>query len=291
MAKYNILITGAKGQVGSEINALAKNYPDHQFFFTDYEKLDIINSLKINEFFFKHKINACINCAAYTAVDKAESEYDMAFAVNVQGAENLAIACNEFNARFVHISTDFVFNGEATSPYLPDTPREPLGVYGQTKAEGEDAAFRYPNTVVVRTSWVYSSFGGNFVKTMMRLGASRDSLNVVSDQIGCPTYAADLADALVKIVIDEDFENKVGTYHYSNTGNISWFDFATKIMELAKLDCKVSPIPAVDYPTPAKRPAYSVLNTTSIQDKFGITIKEWEPSLAKCIDLINENEA
>lgn len=287
--KRKILVTGANGQLGNELRVLSKFYSEADFVFVDVAELDITNAKAVQDFFASHNFSACINCAAYTAVDKAESDSTIAYAVNVTGVENLANSCEKHNAVLVHISTDFVFNGSATLPYETDTTTDPLSVYGQTKADGEYRALTLNSkTYLIRTSWVYSSYGNNFVKTMIRLGKEKDALNVVSDQTGRPTYAADLAECIFKIVFAEK-EIPFGIYHFANTGEVSWYQFAESIMQEYGLNCNVNPIPTSQYPTPAKRPAYSVLNLESSKTIPGLELQDWKKSLKKCIQLIKEN--
>ncbi|MCH8330337.1 MAG: dTDP-4-dehydrorhamnose reductase [Bacteroidetes bacterium] len=284
-----VLITGDQGQLGSEIRELSGRYPEMDFVFTDVHNLDITDVTQVDSLFKKDSFDLCINCAAYTAVDKAESEEEACYLVNVKGAVNLATACKENNSKFIHISTDFVFDGMKNMPYKEDDHTNPLGVYGRSKLLGEDQILEvFKNIMIIRTSWVYSSFGSNFVKTMLRLGAERDHLNVVFDQVGTPTYAGDLADCLLKIAGHKEWVP--GIFHYSNEGVTSWYDFAIEIMEQSQTDCDVNPIESKDYTTPASRPTYSVLNKTKIKDTFGIVIPYWKTSLTKCIQLINSTE-
>lgn len=285
-----ILITGAKGQLGNELRVLSKYIGDYAFRFVDVDELDITDHKAVNTFFNAEKFIACINCAAYTAVDKAESEKEIAYKVNVTGVENLANACQSHNAILVHISTDFVFNGNASTPYLTDAHTDPLSVYGQTKADGEYRALSLnTKTFLIRTSWVYSSFGSNFVKTMIRLGKEKSEINVVNDQTGRPTYAADLAAFILDLIT---VQNNVpyGIYHYANEGEITWYTFAQEIMLQYGLACKVNPITTAQYPTPAKRPAYSVLSLDGLPASGNQQISNWKNSLSKCIQLIKQNE-
>lgn len=283
----HILVTGANGQLGMEFRALEKNYPGYRFLFTTREELPVNDEDAINAFFVKHAISHCINCAAYTAVDKAETEPEEAFKINAEAVKKLAEACQSHKAIFIHISTDYVFNGEGSSPYTETDPTSPVSVYGSSKLKGEALAREYcEETIIIRTSWVYSRYGKNFVKTMMRLMAEKESIGVVSDQFGAPTYAADLAEAILQII--RRFEKPAsGIYHYSNLGLISWFDFARAIKEISKSNCTVNPIETAAYPTPAKRPYYSVLETTKFRETFGISIPGWKESLEKCMALLN----
>lgn len=281
----HILVTGGNGQLGNELRVLS-NSLSHRFTFVDLDELDITDGLAVSRFFKQDPPDVCINCAAYTAVDKAEEDNALAYAVNADGPENLAVVCNEHGALLIHVSTDFVFDGKADSPYSTHHPVSPINVYGASKAEGEQRVLLIAQRVIlVRTSWVYSSFGGNFVKTMIRLGKERDSLNVVDDQKGQPTYARDLASALLTI-IDHSDRIQNGIYHYSNKGAISWCDFAAAIMKEYGLDCKVNPIPSAQYPTPAERPAYSVLDLSSLEQFEFMAFHDWQDSLRNCISII-----
>lgn len=283
----NILITGKNGQLGNELQSIASSYPQYKFLYTDIEELDITDTKLVNDFFKAYKPAICINAAAYTAVDKAETEKAVAFKVNARAVKILAKACNHYNTKFIHVSTDYVFNGLATSPYKEDSATDPVNYYGFTKLMSEEFAFaECPSAITIRTSWVYSTFGNNFVKTMLRLMKEKDSLNVVSDQFGSPTYAADLAEAILKIATSKQ-KNVEGIYHFSNDGVISWFDFAVAIKEISESNCKVNPIPTSAYPTPAKRPAYSGFDKNKIQEVFRIELKEWRVSLEKCIEFLN----
>jgi dTDP-4-dehydrorhamnose reductase len=281
-----ILVTGANGQLGKEMQVIAAAYPGYKFLFVTKEELPIDNAEAVKEYFNSHAINVCVNCAAYTAVDKAETEKEKAFAINGSAVGNLASFCKEKNALFIHISTDYVFDGTATSPYKEDHPVNPIGVYGASKLKGEELAMQNnPASIIIRTSWVYSSFGNNFVKTMLRLMKERESINVVEDQQGCPTYAADLAAAIMAIISGENITP--GIYNFSNHGIINWYQFATAIKELTNNNCIVNPIPTSQYPTPAKRPAYSVLDTTKIRQTFDVVIPEWKESLGRCLALLS----
>ena len=284
-SKKNILVTGANGQLGSEFREIAFGYPAYNFVFAGRDELPIDNPDALKLFFADNDIDHCINCAAYTAVDKAETEKEPAIAINATAVGSLAACCKAQGASFIHFSTDYVFNGEANTPYPPSADTDPVNFYGQTKLQGEILAQENnEQAVVIRTSWVYSSFGKNFVKTMLRLMAEKDSINVVADQVGCPTYAADLAKAVMAIISSNDI--KAGTYHYSNEGIISWYDFAVAIKEISGSSCMVNPIPTKDYPTPAKRPAYSALDTNKIQTTYAISIPHWRESLERCIKLM-----
>jgi len=287
MAKdKRILVTGANGQLGQEIQRLSAAFPDYEFEFFTRENLSIDNEAQVKEAFRKVQPAFCINCAAYTAVDKAETDKEAARNINARAVELLAIVCMQHGTRFIHISTDYVFDGNATQPYKVNAPVDPQSVYGATKLEGEQRAMKSnSNPIIIRTSWVYSEFGKNFVKTMMRLMKEKESLNVVSDQSGSPTYAFDLAEAILQIISSGKW--KGGIYHYSNTGIITWYDFAVAIRDLIHSGCKINPIPTSDYPTPAKRPAYSAMDTSLIADTFDIKLKSWKDRLSACIDRLN----
>lgn len=280
-----ILVTGANGQVGKEFRALASSYPQYQFLFTSHDELPIEQFDQVQYYFAAHTIHFCINCAAYTAVDKAETEKDAAFLINATAAGNLAAVCHQHKTPFLHISTDYVFDGTAQQPYTEDYTTNPVNVYGQSKLEGEKLVLQNnPSAIIIRTSWVYSSFGNNFVKTMLRLMKERESINVVEDQLGCPTYAADLANAIMHIVGFSSLPS--GIFNYCNEGITTWHQFATAIKNLSAAHCIVNPIPTTQYPTPAKRPQYSVLDTAKIKTVFAITIPGWQESLKKCLALI-----
>ncbi len=286
MSNKTILITGANGQLGNEMQAIAASSPNYNFLFTDKEELAIDDLNALQEFFKLQPIYFCVNCAAYTAVDKAESEMELANRINGLAVGYLAAVCKENNSGFIHISTDYVFDGAADSPYVENHPVNPVNAYGTTKLNGEVLAQQNnPATIIIRTSWVYSFFGNNFVKTMLRLMKERESLNVVSDQLGCPTYAADLAAAIMKIIESNSTEKNIaGIYHYSNRGVTNWHEFAMAIKEFSGSNCIVNPITTSQYPTPAKRPQYSVMDTSKIQQTFNLQIPEWKESLKICID-------
>jgi dTDP-4-dehydrorhamnose reductase len=283
-----ILVTGAYGQLGSEIKELAGNYPGWQFLFTDADTLDITNEPAVEAFFAENQPAVVINCAAYTAVDKAETDWETAWKVNTLAPKLLAVHAKKSGAKLIQVSTDYVFDGCGHKPYTETDDVKPVSVYGQTKLEGETHALASnPATVVVRTSWLYSAFGNNFVKTMLRVGRERGELNVVFDQVGTPTYAADLAEAILSII--EKAENQPdsfvpGIYHFSNEGVASWYDFAKAIFELANENVKVNPVRSDQFPTPAKRPAFSVLDKAKIKTNFEIEIPYWKDSLKICIE-------
>ena len=278
----NILVTGCNGQLGNEIQLLEKCYDNHTFFNTDVQELDITNTDAVNRFVEDNKIDGIINCAAYTAVDKAESDIELCTLINTDAPGILAAAIEQRNGWLVQISTDYVFDGKGYTPLTEDLPTSPIGVYGRTKLAGEQKAQQEcSKTMIIRTAWLYSTFGNNFVKTMLRLGKERDSLNVIFDQVGTPTYARDLAAAIL-IAVDKGVIP--GIYHFSNEGVISWYDFTKAIHRIAGItDCDVKPIHTAEYPTPAERPHYSVLDKTKIKKTYDITIPYWEESLKSCI--------
>lgn len=281
-----VVVTGKNGQLGWELQQLASSFQDrYEFVFTDRTMLDLAAPESIAPFFEKIKPQFFINCAAYTAVDKAETEKELALTINATSVGEIASCCARFQTKLITISTDYVFDGQGTVPYATDTPTNPVNYYGYSKAIGEQKALENnPNTVIIRTSWVYSTHGNNFVKTMLRLMKERPEIKVVADQQGCPTYAADLAEAIMHIVHSAEKGNATGgIFHYSNTGAITWFDFASTIKELAGLSCSVLPIPTEAFPTPAKRPVYSVMDLQAITHAFGIALKPWKESLKICI--------
>ncbi|HMG81598.1 MAG TPA: dTDP-4-dehydrorhamnose reductase [Ferruginibacter sp.] len=283
-----ILITGANGQVGSEFRVLSKKFPQYNFLLVAKDELPIDDIDAVKKYFDQHSIQYCVNCAAYTAVDKAETETAKAFLINGDAVGNLAAVCKTKGAQFIHISTDYVFDGTNTTPYLESDPVKPIGVYGASKLKGEELALQNdPGTIIIRTSWVYSSFGNNFVKTMLRLMKERESISVVNDQEGCPTYAADLANAIMQIIQSPGTIHSVNRiFNYSNSGIINWHQFAVAIKELTDSKCIVNSIPSSQYPTPAKRPSYSVLNTAKIGETFAIAIPAWKDSLITCVALL-----
>ncbi|MCF6129786.1 dTDP-4-dehydrorhamnose reductase [Flavobacterium sp. AS60] len=279
-----VLVTGANGQLGQSLQFIAPMYPNLNFVFCSSADLDISDLEKCQTVFSKIKPNYCINAAAYTAVDKAESEPEKAQLINVIGAKNLAVVCKEYETILIHISTDFVFDGNASKPYTENDIPNPTGVYGQTKLDGEKAIQSiFDNYYIIRTSWVYSRFGNNFMKTMLRLSSERDSISVVNDQIGTPTNAVDLAECLVKIVTS-NFQlptSNFGIYNFSNEGQCSWYDFAKEIFRINNISINLQSIPTTSFPTPAKRPKYSVLDKSKIKANFGFRINHWEKALAK----------
>lgn len=275
-----VLVTGASGQLGQAIQFLSDKYADIDFKFCSSSDLDITSLENCQLVFTKYKPDFCINAAAYTAVDKAESEPEKSNLINVVGAKNLAAVCKEFSTVLLHVSTDFIFDGTKKTPYLETDLPNPTGVYGQTKLDGEKAIQEtFDNYFIIRTSWVYSQFGANFMKTMLRLASERDSLSVVNDQIGTPTNAVDLAKALLEIIKSNN--NSFGIYNFSNEGQCSWYDFAKKIFEINNISINLQAIPSTSFPTPAKRPAYSVLDKSKIKDVFGFEVNNWEESLKK----------
>lgn len=278
----NILITGCNGQLGNEIQLLQTQYAQHTWFNTDVNELDITDKTAIERFVEVNEIDGIVNCAAYTAVDKAESDPQLARKLNADAPAFLAEAVTKRGGWMVQVSTDYVFNGTKHTPYVETDEPCPNSVYGQTKLEGEQAVSKLcPNAMIIRTAWLYSEFGNNFVKTMIRLGREREQLGVIFDQVGTPTYAHDLATAIMTAI---DKGIKPGVYHFSNEGVTSWYDFTKSIHRLAGINtCQVSPLHTAEYPTPASRPAYSVLDKTKIKDVYGIEIPHWEESLAKCI--------
>ena len=283
-----ILVTGANGQLGQCLQKISSQFEEFEFIFTDSETLDITNKEEVNDFFWQNAPDFCINAAAYTAVDLAETDIEKAFLVNADGAENLAEACAENNAQFIHVSTDYVFDGENNLAYTEEDFTNPLGVYGASKLAGDELALEVnPCSVILRTSWVYSEFGKNFVKTMLSLFATKEELNVVADQFGQPTNANDLAEAIMKIIKSEKITP--GIFNFSNLGRISWFDFAEKIAELSDAKIKLNAIETSQYPTPAKRPKNSVLDLGKISKTYAIQLKPWEESLEDCVQILQNN--
>ncbi len=289
----NILVTGANGQLGSELQVLSKTeaFSHFAYYFTDKNTLDIANKSDIELFCKENKIDTIINCAAYTAVDKAEENKKIADLINHVAVRYMAEIAKAYDIALIQVSTDYVFDGKNYRPYIEDDVVNPQGVYGQTKLYGEEAmlGINPPNSMIIRTSWVYSSFGNNFVKTMLRLGKERETLGVIFDQVGTPTYAKDLAETILSILAsDTKVENSVvPIYHYSNEGVCSWYDFAKEIFALSDIECRVNPILTSEYPTPAKRPHYSVLNKNKIKLSYGIEIPYWKDSLKSCLLLLN----
>ncbi len=290
MINNNILVTGSYGQLGSELKELASQGLPYHFIWTDIDTLDITDKKALNDFVKKNPIDLLINCAAYNAVDKAEEEKEKAELINTKAVRLLTETCKENGAKFIHISTDYVFNGKTFQPYKETDTPSANSAYGISKLKGENEALKYDNTLIIRTAWLYSSYGKNFVKTMLRLGAERESVNVIFDQIGSPTYAHDLAKAIINIINHANKNKKgfkPGIYNFTNEGVCSWYDFAVSIMKFAELPCKVLPIETKDYILPASRPFYSVLNKSKIKTTFNIDIPHWKESLDKCIKKIN----
>ncbi|WP_035755920.1 dTDP-4-dehydrorhamnose reductase [Hugenholtzia roseola] len=290
-----ILITGSRGQLGQELKALASRYP-FEYNFTDSNSLDVRQIESIERQFALTRPRYCINAAAYTAVDMAESEKMAAYQVNVLGAAELARVCQKYDCKLLHISTDFVFDGKQATPYAEDAPVQPLNVYGNTKWQGERQIWQHnPQSLVIRTSWLYSPFGKNFVKTMRHLGRNKPLVRVVQDQIGSPTYAKDLAETLLEIILFLEDSPKLPTdiwrtYHYTNEGVASWYDFAQAVFELSQIETPLEPIKTVEFPTPAQRPAFSVLDKTAIKDTFKLYIPHWRESLRDCIRRLEKEQ-
>jgi len=286
-----VLVTGSNGQLGSEIRRISGLFPDIVFAFTDVDELDITDPLKVASYLATFKPKFLVNCAAYTAVDKAETDIEMATLLNATAVGILSKQSAEIGCKMIHVSTDYVFNGRGPRPYKEDDPVDPQSAYGKTKLEGEALCQKFnPECLIVRTSWLYSAFGNNFVKTMIRLGNERDELGVIADQIGSPTNAADLAAAILTIISSVENGNKSfvpGIYHYSNEGVASWYDFTKAIFEIAGINCSVKPIASEDYPSPVQRPAYSVMNKSKIKLIFGLQIPHWRDSLIKYFQKIN----
>jgi dTDP-4-dehydrorhamnose reductase len=280
----NILVTGSNGQLGNELRELAYEYKLYNFFFTDVGELDVTDADKISRFIKSNKIDTLINCAAYTNVDKAESEKGDAILVNATAVKNIAQACNKANALMIHYSTDYVFDGKNYRPYTENDTAAPKSIYGKTKLDGEiEVIFNAKRALIIRTSWLYSSFGRNFVKTIAEKGKTMNELRVVFDQIGTPTYAADLARATMEILPKVKQKIRTEIYNYSNEGVASWYDFAKAIVEIKKLNCKVVPILSKEYPTDAQRPFFTVLDKSRIKKDFEIAIPHWRDSLEVCL--------
>ncbi len=280
-----ILVTGAKGQLGKELKVLDPKFPYCQFFFVSKDELNIADKKALDKFFAGHSIDFCVNCAAYTAVDKAESEKDLAFKINADAVATLAAVCHKNNTQLIHISTDYVFDGTSKQPYTENDKTATINIYGASKLKGEELAIENcPSTIIIRTAWLYSSFNSNFVNTMLRLMKEKESINVVNDQFGCPTYAADLALAIMRIIKSNKSRENAGIYHYSNSEITSWYDFAVAIKELSNSNCTVNPITTAEYPTAAKRPVYSVLNTEKITSTFEtVDVRNWKDGLRSCL--------
>ncbi len=284
-----ILVTGASGQLGREIKVRSKNYFGYEFIFTDIDTLDITDGKKVREFISRNFCDWIINCAAYNFVEKAEAEYDKAIQINSFAVKNLVDSIKGTDSRLIHFSTDYVFDGKSNVPYKETSATNPLSAYGRSKLEGERSALQHPGTVIIRTSWLYSEFGSNFVKSILNKGKVNEPLNVVFDQIGTPTYAADLADAVL-LIISKVIKNQIafnaGLYHYSNEGVSSWYDFATEIVNESGFNCRVNPILTKDLKSAVQRPFYSVLDKSKIKENYNLEIPHWRQSLRKCIKLL-----
>jgi len=284
-----ILVTGSAGQLGNELKLSSKNYPGYEFIFTDIDTLDITDKEALNETFKKNDPDWIINCVAYNFVDKAETDQENAFRINSMAPRNLSEAIKGTDCKLIHVSTDYVFDGCSTSPYNEISVTNPQSVYGRSKLEGEKNALLHPYTMIIRTAWLYSSFGNNFVKTILRLAGQKESIGVVFDQTGTPTYAADLADAILTIiskVIRNQSVFSAGIYNFSNEGVCSWYDFATEILNEKGSNCRINPILSKDFPSAAKRPAYSVLDKSKIKETYGIEIPHWRTSMQRCMKLL-----
>ncbi|HPR72836.1 MAG TPA: dTDP-4-dehydrorhamnose reductase [Bacteroidales bacterium] len=285
----DILITGANGQLGNEIRKISEKYYGYDFVFTDIDTLNLTNKTQVNDFILNTSPDWIINCAAYNFVDKAESETENAFMVNAESVKHIAESVKGTDCKFIHISSDYVFDGKSNLPYTEDSPVNPLSVYGKSKLAGEEFALSHNRTMIIRTSWLYSSFGHNFVRTILKKSRETDSLRVVFDQTGTPTYAADLAEAIIEIVSGV-IRNKIafhaGIYHYSNEGVCTWYDLAEAVISEVRSECKVFPVLSEEYPVVAQRPAYSVLNKSKIKETYNIDIPHWRKSLSECIKLL-----
>ena len=277
-----IIVTGANGQLGKELQDLSIKYPAYAFYFFSRAELDISDVRKVEDIFNQLQPEFCINCAAYTAVDKAETEKDAAFKINADGVQNLAKVSAQHHTKMIHISTDYVFDGSDSNPYKEDHSTGPINIYGASKLKGEQLCLQAnPGSIIIRTSWVYSAHGNNFVKTMVRLMEAKPELKVVNDQWGSPTYAADIAEAIMQIIQSKKWVP--GIYHFSNDGVTNWYEFAQEIKNFLKSSCLVLPIPTEQYPTPAKRPQYSILNKEKIKSQFSIQLIPWQKSLHACL--------
>ncbi|MFT3702253.1 MAG: dTDP-4-dehydrorhamnose reductase [Agriterribacter sp.] len=282
MSTPTILITGSEGQLGKSLQKIAVTYTGFDFVFLSRSSMPLDNADEIKKAFELYKPQYCINCAAHTAVDKAESEPQQAMLINAEAVGLMAQLCKNYHSKFIHISTDYVFNGLSSIAYKEDDALDPINVYGTTKAKGEELTLlNNPDAIIIRTAWVYSEYGKNFVKTMIQLMEQRDTINVVSDQVGSPTYAHDLAEAIMKMV--EEGCSKPGIFHFSNEGNISWYAFAVAIKACIESKCILNPIPSSSYPTPAKRPSFSLLDTSKIIREYNVIVPYWKDSLEVCI--------
>ena len=278
----SILVTGAKGQLGVALRNLEEKFDGVELFYTDVDTLDICEKAQIEAFIKLHRIDAIVNCAAYTAVDKAEDETELCMRINRDAVRNIGEVAASAGAKVIHISTDYVFDGSAVTPYREDDATNPVSVYGASKLAGERSLMSVcPESVIIRTAWLYSETGGNFVKTMLRLGKERDAIGVVADQKGSPTYAENLANVIKNVLMSKRFVP--GIYHYTNEGSCTWYDFAVKIFEMAGMKCSVNPLTTAEYPTRAKRPAYSILDKSKIKDVYHVNIPKWEHGLERCL--------
>ena len=285
MKKLTIAVTGSQGQLGKSIHALAADYPEFHFIFLSRSDMPIHHFELVRNFLAEIKPDVVINAAAYTAVDKAEQEKELAFQVNGEAVGVLAAWCELHGARFIHVSTDYVFDGESDRPYTEVDATGPQSVYGASKLEGEKQAFRFcPGSIIIRTSWVFAPFGKNFVRTMLNMLQEKESIRVVNDQIGAPTYSLDLARAILEIIRSGRWVS--GIYHYSNAGRISWYDFAVEIRHRIGSKCKVEAIPTTEFPTPARRPRFSLLSTEKIGSVYGLRPRNWKESLRECLEKI-----
>ena len=290
MKSERILITGCNGQLGKTLQELSNEFPDHQFYFTDIENLDITNLSSIRSYLKEHQISVIINAAGYTAVDKAEDETALAYLVNMTAVQNLATAAKELNSLLVHISTDYVFDGESSVPYKTTDQPHPISIYGKSKLAGEEEILKVGGrSVIIRISWLYSLYGNNFVKTMLRLSKKNGEIKVVSDQWGSPTNAMDLSRVIMQIVTSEKEISQPTIYHYSNAGKTNWYEFTKKILDLSESQCKLAAISTSEYATKAKRPKFSLFDHTKIIKEYAITIPKWEESLQRDIEKIKEN--
>jgi len=289
-----ILIIGSSGQLGHSIQKVVtknNNTSEKRFEFVDRKQLDLSNNAQISAYFDKHRFDVIVNCAAYTKVDQAESEPETANKINHLAVKTLAEISRDNQSKLIHISTDYVFDGNTTSPYLENNATDPLNTYGKSKQLGEIAIQEVmtENAIIIRTSWMYSEYGANFVKTMLKFGSERQEINIINDQIGSPTYAENLAHAILEILNHPNFEQpsfKTDLYHYADQGSCSWYELAQEVFSLSSLACQAKPIPSKQYPLPAKRPNFSALNTNKIKQKFNLTIPQWQTSLRRCIDLL-----
>ncbi len=292
MSKLDSILVIGDGQLGKSLESIAQYYDDYRFEFVNRNNLDLEDELSISNFFKNRRFEVIINCAAYTSVDKAESEKELANKINHVAVKNLALITKKNRSKLIHISTDYVFDGTKSDPYLESDKVKPQGVYGKTKLLGEKAVTEFLTTggIIIRTSWLYSEYGNNFLKTMMRLGKMQKDINIVCDQVGSPTYARDLAKTIMKIIQSnffKDLEFKTRIYHFCNDGHVSWHDFAKAIFELTGIDCYAIPIETKDYPTAAMRPTYSVLSNNKIKAKFNLSIPYWKDSLQECLNKLD----